>query len=250
MGTIHEPLEDGALASLPDGTRVTVVRCVPAKQLRLRLEREEWGRARTVQLRLIPSVHGITVALHAEGLPDAGVREELLARWTHALESWEAFSGRHVAVSRSGPPTRDPAGGKEAQETPSLEKGLAERGAADLKAAGPAGGARGVKQSAARGAKKSVSAKPPSGVRKGVKKGVAAKSRGGVKKGVAAKPLGGVKKGVKKSAEAKPRGGVKKSVSAKPRGGVKKSVAAKRAGGARKAPGRKTAAAKKTRTRK
>ncbi|MCY1035006.1 hypothetical protein OV207_26400 [Corallococcus sp. BB11-1] len=238
MGTIHEPLEDGALASLPDGTRVTVVRCVPAKQLRLRLEREEWGRARTVQLRLVPSVHGITVALHAEGLPDAGVREELLARWTHALESWEAFSGRHVAVSRSGPPTRDPAGGKEAQETPSLEKGLAERGAADLKAAGPTGGARGVKQSAARGAKKSVSAKPPSGVRKGVKKSVSAK------------PLGGVKKGVKKSVAAKPRGGVKKSVSAKPLGGVKKSMAAKRAGGARKAPGRKTAAAKKTRTRK
>ncbi|RYZ34764.1 MAG: hypothetical protein EOO71_38020 [Myxococcaceae bacterium] len=206
------------MTSLPDGTRVTVVRCVPAKQLRLRLEREEWSRARTVQLRLIPSVHGITVALHAEGLPDAGVREEMLDRWTHAMETWGAFSGRKVGVSRSGPLSRDPAGDKDAQEAPDLEEGLAAKGAADLKKAGPARGTRGARK---------VVAKEP---------------RGRAKKGAAP--------GVKKPVSAKPRGRVEKSVAAKSRVGVKGAAPAKRAPASRKASGRKTVAARKPSTAK
>ncbi|MCY1047131.1 hypothetical protein OV208_37865 [Corallococcus sp. bb12-1] len=207
------------MTSLPDGTRVTVVRCVPAKQLRLRLEREEWGRARTVQLRLIPSVHGITVALHAEGLPDAGTREETLARWTQALEDWGAFSGRKVAVSRSGPLERDPAGDKDAQEAPSLEEGLAEKGAADLK---KAGAVRGVTQGAAPGAKEAASSKVRGGAKKGAargaKKAVPAKQRGGAKKGAA--------RGAKKAVPAKQRGGAKKGAAR----GTKKAVPAKQRG--------------------
>ncbi|RKH14529.1 hypothetical protein D7Y13_21370 [Corallococcus praedator] len=200
VGTLHGPLKQGAALSLPDGTRVTVVRCVPAKQLRLRLERDGWSRARTVQLRLIPSVHGITVALHAEGLPDAGVREELLARWTHVLEGWNAFSGRKVAVSRSGSLEREPAGNGGAEEAPSLEPGLAEKGAADLKKAGPVGGARGVKKSAARGAKSAP-----------------VKSRGGVKKGASAKrPLASGKTTARKTAgKGKPSPSAKKTRSRK-----------------------------------
>ncbi|RKG66434.1 hypothetical protein D7V80_19695 [Corallococcus sp. CA054B] len=102
VGACAQALTEGEQVALADGTRITVVRQVPPKQLRLRLERDDWPRARTVQLRVLPSVHGVTVALHAEGLPDADAREKTLARWTRALESWNAFSGRTVEVTREG----------------------------------------------------------------------------------------------------------------------------------------------------
>ncbi|MBN8226078.1 hypothetical protein JYK02_00980 [Corallococcus macrosporus] len=146
VGACSQPLTQGEQVSLPDGTRLKVVRRVPPQQLRLRLERDEWPRARTVQLRVLPSVHGVTVALHAEGLPDAEAREETLARWTRALESWDAFSGRAVTVNREGPPKREPAGKKGARKPPALEAGLAKKGAAELKKHGPA---RGTKKAAA-----------------------------------------------------------------------------------------------------
>ncbi|MBN9683000.1 MULTISPECIES: hypothetical protein [unclassified Corallococcus] len=167
VGSCAQALTEGARVALADGTRVTVVRQVPPKQLRLRLERDEWPRARTVQLRVLPSVHGVTVALHAEGLPDARTREEMLARWTRALESWSAFSGRTVEVTREGAPKREPPGEKGAKKPPELEKGLAKRGAASLKKQGPA-----------RGTKKAVAAKQPRVVKKAApvkKKAVAAK---------------------------------------------------------------------------
>ncbi|WP_223637166.1 hypothetical protein [Corallococcus sp. EGB] len=168
LGACSQALTEGAQAELADGTRVQVVRQVPPKQLRLRLERDEWPRARTVQLRVLPSVHGVTVALHAEGLPDAGVREELLSRWTRALESWNAFSGRTVEVNREGAPTREPAGKKGARKPPALEKGLAEQTAASLKKQGPS-----------KRMKKAVAAKQPRAEKKAapVKKAVAKKAR-------------------------------------------------------------------------
>ncbi|RKG84093.1 hypothetical protein D7V88_22680 [Corallococcus terminator] len=242
VGALQPPLKEGTVTSLPDGTRVTVVRCVPAKQLRLRLERDGWSRARTVQLRLIPSVHGITVALHAEGLPDAGAREETLARWTHALEGWNAFSGRKVAVSRSGPMERDPAGDKDAQEAPALEEGLAEKGAADLK---KAGAVRGVTQGAAPGAKDAA----PSKVRGGAKNGGPAKQRRGAKKTVTAKQRGSAKKGAAR--------GAKKAVPTKQRGSAKRAASTKRSpasgkalGGKRDAARKAPPSANKTKTRK
>ncbi|WP_147442780.1 MULTISPECIES: hypothetical protein [Corallococcus] len=62
VGACGQALTEGAQVTLANGTRVKVVRQVPPKQLRLRLERGEWPRARTVQLRILPSVHGVTVA--------------------------------------------------------------------------------------------------------------------------------------------------------------------------------------------
>ncbi|MHA7633426.1 hypothetical protein [Corallococcus sp. M7] len=167
VGACAQALTEGAQVVLADGTRIKVVRQVPPKQLRLRLERDGWPRARTVQLRVLPSVHGVTVALHAEGLPDAGVREELLARWTRALESWSAFSGRTVEVTREGAPKREPAGKKGAKKPPALEAGLAKQGAAALKKQGPA-----------RGTRKAAATKQPRAVKKAApvkKKAVAAK---------------------------------------------------------------------------
>lgn len=155
VGTCAQALTEGGQVTLADGTRVKVVRQVPPRQLRLRLERDDWPRARTVQLRVLPSVHGVTVALHAEGLPDAGAREETLARWTRALESWNAFSGRTVEVTREGAPKREPAGKKGAKRPPALEKGLAKQGEASLKKHGPA-----------RGTKKAVATKQPRAVKK------------------------------------------------------------------------------------
>nr|WP_253895688.1 SRPBCC domain-containing protein [Corallococcus exercitus] len=191
VGACSQPLKEGEQISLPDGTRLKVVRQVPPKQLRLRLDRDEWPRARTVQLRLLPSVHGVTVALHAEGLPDAGAREETLARWTRALESWDAFSGRAVAVNRDGPPKRDAAGKKGARKPPALEAGLAEQGAAALKRQGPA---RGTTKSAAtkqpRVTEKTVNGKQA----RTVKKAVPAKKAAPAKKARVARKAAPAKK--------------------------------------------------------
>ncbi|MFP2898622.1 hypothetical protein [Corallococcus sp. 4LFB] len=190
VGACSQPLTEGEQVSLSDGTRLKVVRRVPPRQLRLRLEHAKWPRARTVQLRVLPSVHGVTVALHAEGLPDAGAREETLGRWTRALESWDAFSGRTLEVNREGPPKREPPGKKGAKKPPALEAGLAKRGAAALKKHGPA---RGTKQAAAtkqpRVAEKSAPAK----------KAVATKKSAPAKKTVARKQA----RAMKKSAPAK-----------------------------------------------
>ncbi|NOK34905.1 SRPBCC domain-containing protein [Corallococcus exercitus] len=198
VGACSQPLKEGEQVALPDGTRLKVVRRVPPQQLRMRLEHDAWPRARTVQLRVLPSVHGVTVALHAEGLPDAGAREETLARWTRALESWDAFSGRAVAVNRDGPPKREPAGKKGAKRPPALEAGLAEQGAAALKKHGPA---RGTKNAAttkqprvtekAAPAKKAVARKQARAVKKAApaKKAVAGKQARAVKKAAPAKKV-------------------------------------------------------------
>lgn len=140
VGAYRQPLAEGEQAALPDGTRVTVVRCVPPRQLRLRLERDEWPRARTVQLRVLPSVHGVTVALHAEGLRDEAEREQFLAQWTHALKGWEAFSGRDVTVSPAESSEDSSAEHEDtpASEPPALEPGLARQVRSDQKKTGTA----------------------------------------------------------------------------------------------------------------
>lgn len=205
VGSCSQPLKEGAQVSLSDGTRVKVVRRVPPQQLRLRLEHAKWPRARTVQLRVLPSVHGVTVALHAEGLPDAGTREELLARWTGALERWDAFSGRAVAVNREGPPKREPPGKKGAGKPPALEKGLAKQGAAELKKHGPA-----------RGTKKSATTKQPRVEEKAApvgKNASAKKARGKkaapAKKAAARKQARAVKKAAPPARSRKPVGRTK-----------------------------------------
>lgn len=235
VGTFPRPLKEGDAVTLEDGTRVKVLRLVPPRQLRLRLEREEWPRARTVQLRLLPSVHGVTVALHAEGLPDAGARDETLARWTHVLERWDAFSGRRVEVSPTGEaPTREPPGRAGAQKPPALEKGLAERSARALVTPSPT---RGVKKATA--TRKS----PPTRGARGAKKAASMEQGGGEKKSAPVRGAGGAKKaaptkqggGAKKAAPTKPRGGAKKAAPTKPRGGAKEAAPMKKGGGAKKA---------------
>jgi hypothetical protein len=167
VGAVPQGLEKGSVVTLPDGTRMKVVSKEPPKLLRLRLEREEWSRARTFQLRLIPSVHGITVALHADGLPDVAEREALLKRWTHALEHWGAFSGRDIAESRKGAPKRDPAGKAGARKPPSLEEGLVKKATEELK---KAGGMRGPKPVGGAKKKPVAAKKAPRGARKAVSK--------------------------------------------------------------------------------
>jgi hypothetical protein len=162
VGGLPQGLQKGSVATLADGTRVKVVSHDPPKLLRLRLEHDDWSRSRAFQLRLIPSVHGITVALHAEGLPDATVREALLKRWTHALEHWGAFSGRDIAETRKGPPKRDPAGKAGARKPPTLEEGLVKKATEELK---KSGGMRGPKAKKAPAVKKKAR-----GVRKAVSK--------------------------------------------------------------------------------
>ncbi len=235
VGACTQELTEGARVELADGTRIQVVRQVPPRQLRLRLERDEWPRARTVQLRVLPSVHGVTVALHAEGLPDASAREEVLARWTRALESWEAFSGRTVEVNREGPPTREPAGKKGARKPPALEQGLAEKGAAALKEHGPA-----------KGTKQAVAAKQPRTVKEaGGSKQVASEKKSAApkkaeleRKAVASKRAASEKKAV----ASKKAASEKKAVASKKAAPAKKAVASKKAAVASQAPGAKKGA--------
>jgi uncharacterized protein YndB with AHSA1/START domain len=132
VGTFPQPLAEKAQASLADGTRVTVVRVEPPRYLRLRLEHPDWPRKRTVQLRVLPSVHGVTVALHAEGLGSASDRQAVLARWTRALENWDAFSGRDVAEIPPGP-SIDEEDDSPRAEPPKLEEGLARRVATSVR---------------------------------------------------------------------------------------------------------------------
>ena len=161
VGAYRQPLAEGEQAALPNGTRVTVVRCIPPRQLRLRLERDEWPKARTVQLRVLPSVHGVTVALHAEGLVDAAEREQVLAQWTHALENWEAFSGRDVTRSSSGA-SKDASAEKKdtpAMKPPPLEPGLARQVRSASKKAAPAAKKSAPAKKTAPAAKRAMPAK-------------------------------------------------------------------------------------------
>ncbi|WP_304988510.1 hypothetical protein, partial [Corallococcus sp. CA053C] len=206
VGAYRQPLAEGEQAALPDGTRVTVVRCVPPRQLRLRLERDEWPSARTVQLRVLPSVHGVTVALHAEGLRDEADRDQVLAQWTHALEGWEAFSGREVTVSpvESLSEASVEQKGSSATEPPDLEPGLAQKVRSDTKKAASAKKAMPAKKAAP--AKKAMpAAKKGSAAKKAAsaKKGTVMK-RALVKKGPAAKKTAsGARTAAKKSSSPK-----------------------------------------------
>lgn len=80
-------LNEGDLTTLNDGTDVVVIRARPPTLLRIRLNRLEWTRPRTAQLRVLPAARGVTVALHAEALPDATTRADYIQRWTKALTS-------------------------------------------------------------------------------------------------------------------------------------------------------------------
>ena len=86
LGACEEPLEEGKESALEDGTRIKAVRVRPPKQLRLRLEREDWAQPRTAQLRILKAARGVTVALHLEGLSSVRERSEVIERWTQALE--------------------------------------------------------------------------------------------------------------------------------------------------------------------
>lgn len=77
--------KEGDLTTLKDDTDVVVIRARPPTLLRIRLNRLEWTRPRTAQLRVLPAARGVTVALHAEGLPDAATRADYIQRWTKAL---------------------------------------------------------------------------------------------------------------------------------------------------------------------
>jgi hypothetical protein len=46
----------------------------------------EWARDSTLQLRVLESATGATIAVHHEGLPDAAAREQMRERWTAALD--------------------------------------------------------------------------------------------------------------------------------------------------------------------
>lgn len=100
LGRAKKSLEEGAETVLADGTRVKAIRVRPPSHLRIRLEREDWSQARTAQLRVLRAARGVTIALHAEGLPDAATRADLIERWTQALAGGAAAPVKKAATRR------------------------------------------------------------------------------------------------------------------------------------------------------
>ena len=57
--------------------------------MRLSYRCQGWANDSTVQLRVIPAKHGVTIAVHHEGLPGPAQREVMRERWTAALGALE-----------------------------------------------------------------------------------------------------------------------------------------------------------------
>ncbi|MFY2563212.1 hypothetical protein ACN469_36790 [Corallococcus terminator] len=94
-------LKEGDLTTLKDGTDVVAIRARPPTLLRIRLNRIDWPRPRTAQLRVLPAARGVTVALHAEGLPDATTRADYIQRWTKALTGGASTPAKKTATRKA-----------------------------------------------------------------------------------------------------------------------------------------------------
>ncbi|NTX39307.1 hypothetical protein HUA78_33220 [Myxococcus sp. CA033] len=125
--------KEGDLTTLKDGTDVVVIRARPPTLLRIRLNRIDWPRPRTAQLRVLPAARGHTVALHAEGLPDATTRADYIQRWTKALTGEASATTTKVAANSASAKktsTRKTAVTKSAAKKTSTRKTVAKKSAA------------------------------------------------------------------------------------------------------------------------
>lgn len=122
--------EEGDLTTLKDGTDVVVIRARPPTLLRIRLNRLEWPRPRTAQLRVLPAARGVTVALHAEGLPDATTRADYIERWTKALAGGATAPAKETAAKAKKTSTREAAVKKTATKKASTRKAATTKTAA------------------------------------------------------------------------------------------------------------------------
>ncbi len=74
-----------------DGAAGEVRVYTPGSHLRLTWQPPGWARASTVQVRVIPSGEGTTLAFHQEHLPDAAARAVRSAHYSTALDVLESL---------------------------------------------------------------------------------------------------------------------------------------------------------------
>jgi uncharacterized protein YndB with AHSA1/START domain len=99
LGT-HVEIAKGTSFELDDGTtgEFTVVK--PRSHLRLSWHRPKWPNHARLQLRIMPTASGSSIAFHMERLPSGAQRRHYLARWTAVVEALVVHANR----SRGGEP--------------------------------------------------------------------------------------------------------------------------------------------------
>ena len=63
-----------------------------------------WDKDATLQLRVLPTATGTTLAVHLEGMPDAAARGEMRARWTATLERLVRHAASRAVSAGTGTP--------------------------------------------------------------------------------------------------------------------------------------------------
>jgi uncharacterized protein YndB with AHSA1/START domain len=86
LGT-HVEIAKGTSFELDDGTngRFTIVK--PGSHLRLTWYRPKWTNHARLQLRIMPTTSGSSIAFHMERLPSGAQRRHYLAHWTAVAEA-------------------------------------------------------------------------------------------------------------------------------------------------------------------
>jgi uncharacterized protein YndB with AHSA1/START domain len=79
----------GSTYQLPDGTRGEVRVYKPNSHVRITWQPAGWGRASTIQVRVLPKGDRTTVVFHQEHLPGPQEREERRAVFVGALDELE-----------------------------------------------------------------------------------------------------------------------------------------------------------------
>jgi uncharacterized protein YndB with AHSA1/START domain len=83
-------LTKGATYQTKDGASGEVRVVNRLENIRVTWQPQEWSQPSTIQVRVIPGGRGKTVvSFHQEKLPDAEVREQMLARWTGVLDEMQ-----------------------------------------------------------------------------------------------------------------------------------------------------------------
>jgi uncharacterized protein YndB with AHSA1/START domain len=87
-------LAKGQLYQTKDGTLGEVRVVNPRENIRLTWQPQEWQRASTIQVRVIPSREKTIVSFHQEGLSGEVEREQMRQRWDNVLDELQALLQR------------------------------------------------------------------------------------------------------------------------------------------------------------
>jgi uncharacterized protein YndB with AHSA1/START domain len=87
------PLQKGEKYWTREGVSGEIRVVKPKEQLRMTLQKENWTRPSTCQIRLIPASSGkTTISVHQENLNSAAEREEMKLHWEEVLQKFTEIS--------------------------------------------------------------------------------------------------------------------------------------------------------------